>query len=155
MYSMIRMYPESSERLTTAKDIYNYIMGGRGIVRLEAPSGTHHYYMFKKPANRDDFPDDVLFVYAIHDMAKKFYVGMIEEGKFRLTRNSRFLGDTDIVKGAYYIMRMSKSQELVDKTPMKLYHAGICAFCGRQLTSEKSIKIGIGPKCKKQRLNHE
>ena len=147
---MIKVYPESSRRLRSSQLIYNYIMGGRGIVKLEAPSGNHHYYMFQKPAETDAFPDDVLFVYAVHDFKKKFYIGMIEDGKFRLTRNSRFLADTDIVKGAHYIMKMARYEALAESTPMKLYHMGRCARCGRELTTEKSMACGIGPKCRKR-----
>ena len=150
---MIKVYPESSRQLRSSQLIYNYIMGGKGIVKLEAPSGNHHYYMFQKPVDEDAFPDDVIFVYAIHDFSKKFYIGMIEQGKFRLTRNSRFLPDTDIVRGAFYIMKMAYDQNVVDKTPMKISHMGMCAKCGRQLTHEKSIVEGIGPKCRKRLHN--
>lgn len=150
---MIKVYPESSKQMKSSEAITDYIHGGRGIMKLESPSGIHHYYMFQKPADRDAFPDDVIFVYAVHEFSKKFYIGMIEEREFRLTKNSRFLPDTDIVKGAYYIIRMAKSQQLVDKTPMKLYHMGMCARCGRELTTEKSIECGIGPKCRKRLAN--
>lgn len=146
---MIKMYPESSTPFKSSELIHDYIYGGRGIVKLQAPSGTHHFYMFQKPAERDAFPDDVIFVYAIHEQSKKFYLGMIEEGKFRLTKNSRFLPDTDIVKGAFFIMKMSKSQDLVDKTPMILSHMGVCARCGRRLDAEDTLKYGIGKKCRK------
>lgn len=144
---MFNVYPESSNKFESSEAITNYIYGGRGIMKLQAPSGVHHYYMFQKPADRDAFPDDVVFVYAIHDFEKKFYIGMIEQGKFRLTRNSRFLPDTDIVKGAFYIMKMSKSQKLVDSTPMSLSHMGMCARCGRELKTDKSIQLGYGRKC--------
>ena len=147
---MFKVYPESLKQFQSSELITDYIYGGRGIMKLESPSGVHHYYMFQKPADRDAFPDDVVFVYAIHDFEKKFYIGMIEQGKFRLTRNSRFLPDTDIVKGAFYIMKMAKSQLLVLTTPMKLSHMGMCARCGRELTTEKSIQSGIGPKCRKR-----
>lgn len=150
---MFKVYPDGSQQFKSSELITDYIYGGRGIMKLESPSGTHHYYMFQRPADRDAFPDDVIFVYAIHNFEKKFYLGMIEQGKFRLTRNSRFLPDTDIVKGAFYIMKMSYSQPLVDKTPMKLSHMGMCARCGRELITEKSIHSGIGPKCRK-RLKH-
>lgn len=145
-----KLYPESAARLTTSVDIKNYIYGGRGIVTLEAPSGKSHTYIFAKPKNTDVFPDDVLFVYALHEGVKQFYVGMVEKDKFRLTHNSRYLPDTEIVKGAYYILRMATEPEL--KTPMILRHNGMCAYCGRQLSSEKSIATGIGPKCTKMRL---
>lgn len=145
-----RLYPESSAKLDTAEKIKDYIYGGRGIVTLKAPSGKSHTYIFARPKNTDVFPDDVLFVYALHEGVKQFYIGMIEGGGFRLTHHSRFLPDTEIVKGARYIMKMANVKDL--DTPMELYHNGMCAFCGRQLTSEASINAGIGPKCKKMRL---
>lgn len=146
---MIKMYPHNSTRLTSCEDIRNYIYGGRGIVKLESPSGDYHFYMFEKPVETDVFPEDVIFVYAIHEQEKKFYLGMIEDDKFRLTRHSRFLPDTDIVKGAYFIMKMMKSQQLIDNTPMRIYHTGICARCGRKLESPDALKYGIGRKCRK------
>lgn len=145
-----KIYPESSHRLSTAEDIKNYIYGGRGIVTLTAPSGKSHTYIFAKPKNTDVFPDDVLFVYALHEGIKQFYVGMVEKGRFRLTHNSRFLPDTEIVKGARHIMKMATTPGL--ETPMEITHNGVCCFCGRKLSSEKSIITGIGPKCKKLRL---
>ena len=75
---------------------------------------------------------------------------MVECNKFRLTNHSRFLPDTEIVRGAKYIMKMAFTEDL--QTPMKLYHEGVCCYCGRQLTSKRSIKTGIGPKCRKHRL---
>lgn len=147
---MIKVYPDSSRMMDDSNHIRDYIHGGRGIMKLEAPSGAHHYYMFQKPADRDAFPDDVIFVYAVHEFTKKFYIGMIEGNKFRLTQHSRFLPDTDIVKGAYYIMKMSADQSLVNSTPMHLYHMGMCARCGRKLSTKKSLQSGIGPKCRKR-----
>lgn len=144
---MLKIYHENSCKLSDSSCIRNYIYGGKGIVTLLSPSGDHHTYMFKKPLNEDVFPDDVLFVYAVHDKSKLFYIGMIEQGKFRLTKASRFLNDTPIVKGARYIMRMMNEPDL--NTPMELYHEGMCSICGRPLTNPKSIKLGIGPKCRR------
>lgn len=149
---MIKMYPEHSVQFTSSEDIRNYIYGGRGIMKLVSPSGNSHHYMFQKPTENAAFPDDVIFVYAVHEQTTKFYIGMIEDNQFRLTRNSRFLPDTDIVKGAFFIMNMMKSQHLVDTTKMELYHMGVCARCGRKLESEKALKYGIGRRCM-QKLN--
>lgn len=143
---MIRVYPEQSCKLS-GPFIRDYIFGGRGIVTLKSPSGVHHSYMFAKPKNEDVFPDDVVFVYAVHERSKLFYVGMIESGRFRLTRNSRFDSHTDIVKGARYIVKMADHPDM--ETPMALYHEGMCACCGRRLTNPKSLESGIGPKCRK------
>lgn len=150
---MFKIYPESSRELIGSEAISNYIYGGRGVVKLEAPSGKSHTYVFKKPMNTDVFPDDVLFVYALHDGVKQFYIGMVENRKFRLTKNSRFLPDTEIVRGAAYIIRMANTVGF--QTPMKLYHMGMCSVCGRELTSESSLETGIGPKCRKKLNNND
>ena len=150
---MHRAHHESSSRLKTAQDIKNYIYGGNGIVTLKSSeTGVQHTYVFAKPKNPNVFPDDVIFVYALHDNIKMFYVGMVERGEFRLTKSSRYRSDTEIVKGARYIMKMSEVPNL--NTPMELYHEGVCCFCGRKLKSKKSIETGIGPRCK-HRLKHD
>lgn len=145
----MKLYPEHSCLLTSAEDIRNYILGGNGVVTLKSPTGVHHTYAFRRPRNTEEFPDDILFVYAVHEGKTLFYVGMIEDGKFRLTRASRFLHDTPIVKGARYIMRMS--QDSTFGPPMELYHEGMCSRCGRPLTNPKSILTGFGPKCRRMR----
>lgn len=144
---MLKLYPEYSSKLT-GNAIRDYIYGGRGVVTLKSPTGVHHTYMFNKPRNEDIFPSDVLFVYAVHDGHKLFYVGMVEDDYFRLTRHSRFDNHTEIVKGARYIMKMMHYPNM--ETPMELYHQGICAVCGRPLTNPKSIERGMGPACRKR-----
>lgn len=144
---MIRLNEEYRHQMTDNSIICRYINGGRGVVTLEAPSGKSHTYMFRKPINSSEFPEDVVFVYAVHDKEKLFYIGMIEDRYFRLTRNSRFLEDTEIVKGAKYIMRMAYIPHHAEQSSMKLYHEGICCRCGRPLTTEKSVDAGVGKKC--------
>lgn len=144
---MIKTYPESRHRLEEPIVIRQYLYAGKGIVTLESPTGKSHTYLFQKPKNGSTFPEDVRFVYAVHDNEKLFYVGMIEDGTFRLTRNSRFLPDTEIVKGARYIWDMAHFKKI--KEPMTLYHEGMCGRCGRQLTQESSLESGIGKKCQK------
>ena len=135
-------------QLKDFESIHRFIHGGKGVCTLEAPFGVHHTYLFLKPSDRDAFPDDVVFVYAVHE-SKRFYIGMIEQDKFRLTRNSRFLPDNEITKGAAYIARMATDKNLADKTPMVLYHDGRCARCGRKLTDEDALHVGFGKKCLK------
>ena len=140
---------QKGRHLLDSKYIYQYIHGGRGIVTLEAPTGKSHTYAFFRPLDPSEFPDDILFVYAVHNGCKLFYIGMIEQDVFRITKHSRFLNDNEIVKGARYIVKMSLDSRLVDNTPMKLYHEGICCRCGRKLNSDNSKISGTGPKCNK------
>ena len=146
---MINVNMESKHQMTDSKIINEYIHGGKGVVCLEAPSGKCHYYMFQRPYNSEAFPYDIIFIYAVHDFTKKFYIGKIEKGQFRMTSRSRFHPSTEIVKGAKFIVRMAHYQQLVDNTPMKLYHMGICARCGRPLTDSKCIELGFGKRCRK------
>lgn len=133
-------------RITSVSTLKNCMFGGRGLVCLVAPSNKAHTYRFSKPRNTDDFPDDVIFVNVLHER-KYFYLGMIERGKFRLTKNSRFLEDTESVKGVKYLMDMIDNEELFSKSSMRFYHAGKCACCGREMRSAKAISAGVGPKC--------
>lgn len=146
---MVHVYPESSHKFTSCDAIYRYCMGEQGVVTLQNPTNLkHHTYLFKKPAELNAFPEDVRFVYAVHNGNKLFYVGMIEQDKFRITRASRFGNHTEIVRGAYFIMRMMRDPKTLEQ--MDLYHQGVCCMCGRKLTSPKSIEFGIGPKCRKR-----
>lgn len=143
-----KIHHEFSCKLDDCKTIREYCLGGRGVVTLLSPkTGVHHTYYFQRPRNRDSFPEDVRFVYAVHDGNKLFYIGMIEMGRFRLTRNSRFTDYNEITKGARYIMKMMNDPKYL--TNMELYHEGVCSVCGRPLTSPKSLKTGIGPRCRK------
>lgn len=148
---MLKTYPESAHSLSLS-NLCKYIYGGRGVVTLKSPSGTQHSYAFRKPLEGDEFPPDVVFVYAVHDRSKLFYLGMIEDGRFRLTRNSRYGDHTEIIKGARYLMRMINNPDF--ETPMEVSHEGMCAVCGRQLITEKSRALGIGPRCNKYLKDH-
>ena len=146
---MLKLYKEHSAQFHNPADLQTYCFGGRGVVTLHNPvTNVHHTYYIKKPQNEDEFPQDVYFVYAVHvaeGINKCFYIGMIEQGKFRLTRASRYATHTAIVKGANYLMRMMHDIKAFRK--MNVYHEGMCSVCGRPLTSPKSLHRGIGPKC--------
>lgn len=146
----MKLYPESSHIFTISESLNRYILGGKAIVTLESPGGKQHTYVYAIPRNSESFPDDVRFVYALHDDKKEFYIGMLEQDKFRLTRNSRFLPDTEIVRGAKYIEKLRHSQMFLSNSPMKIYHQGTCARCGRKLLDIKSIERGFGLKCAKK-----
>lgn len=146
----MKLHHESSHQFTNSEMLNQYIMGGRAVVTLESPQGKKHTYVYATPRNSESFPPDVRFVYALHGGVKEFYIGMIEMGRFRLTRNSRFVSDTEIVKGARYIEDLRSSQAFLDKSPMKIYHEGICSRCGRKLIDPKSIERGFGPKCRRK-----
>jgi len=133
-------------QIKSADSLRNCMRGGNGVVCLVAPTLKAHTYRFKKPRNEDKFPDDVVFVYVLHESAY-YYIGMIEGNSFRLTQNSRFIEDTESVRGAKYLMRMINEEGFFEASPMRVYHHGKCAVCGRKMRSAKAIMAGVGPKC--------
>lgn len=150
---MIDRNIDTANQIHSSDTIRNYVYGGGGALILEGPSGTSHVYKFQQPNPVDQFPDDVRFVYALHEDIsgdKLFYIGMVSKGQFKLTRHSRFLVDTPIVRGAYYIIRLMNYQQLLDSTPMKIYHNGRCCFCNKPISSAKSIELGYGRQCKER-----
>lgn len=148
--------PNEALRIHDAEMLSEFIHGSQAQLVLVGPAGTAHCYRFARPRNVNDFPPDVRFVFAIHE-DKKFYLGMLEEDKFRCTQNSRFDEDCDVVKGAKYIVKLSHNQNLLTWTAMKLYQSGKCARCGRPLNSEFGILHGFGKSCwrKHQLLREE
>ena len=154
----IHLFPEYSTTFTSQENLYQYLYGGQAIVTLESPSGVKHTYSYEAPINRNSFPDDVRFVYAVHfeddDLHsreyKKFYLGMIENDDFRMTRNSRFTYNSPIMKGAFYIEKMRKSQEFLAQSSMSIYHNGTCGMCGSKITAGKSLMRGFGRTCYKK-----
>ncbi len=132
--------------ITHVDTLKRCMLGGRGTVCLVSPSGKAHTYKFNKPLNKDQYPDDVIFVNVLHE-SKYFYIGMIEGHRFRVTKHSRFDEDSESVKGAKYLMEMINVDGFFKSTRMKVYHTGRCSVCGRKLTSENAIQIGVGNKC--------
>jgi len=144
--------PTNKERMkmTNSGTIYRYIHAGKGEVTLVAPTTLKaHSYSFECPANAKQFPENTIFVYVLHN-GHKMYLGMLDGSGFRLTNKSSFTDDTESVKGARYIVKMSNRQDLVDKGLMHLYHSGRCCKCGRPLESDKAMKLGIGKCCLKK-----
>lgn len=140
---------------TDSKILDDYIHAGNAVVRLQAPSGKAHTYVYKIPRDISSFDVKRRFVYALHQNEKtnrsqEFYLGQLNPitDDFEITRASRFLPDTEIVKGAVYIDKLRKDQQFFDKSPMKIYHLGRCGRCGRPLEDEESLKYGLGKKCR-------
>lgn len=140
---------------TDSKILDEYIHAGNATVRLQAPSGKAHTYVYRMP--RDPAMDiKRRFVYVIHEnektgLTQEFYLGQLSpiSDTFEITRASRFLPDTEIVKGAMYIDKLRQNQEMFNRSPMKIYHLGRCGRCGRLLEDEESLKYGLGKKCRK------
>lgn len=79
------------------------------------------------------------------------YVGMMRKNVFRETRNSNFGVGNPVYEGALYIVQVANNRR--KNARMKIYHCGVCSVCGRKLIQPKSIKYGVGPKCRNKLKN--
>lgn len=147
-----QIYPTRRCEICDWAVLRNYCLGGRGIVTLENPeTGKHHTYEFRRPNNPEKFAYDTLFIYVLVKECTWMYLGMFNHSNncFKLTRSSKFGNSSKLVKGARYIVNKITNGSKKSVEPMKFYHEGVCAICGRKLTTPKSIQNGIGPRCKK------
>ena len=141
---------KEKQLMTDASAIYRYIHAAEGEVTLVSPRTMKaHAYVFAEPKNKRDFPEDTIFVYALHN-GHKMYLGLMDGSGFRRTQKSNFSEDTEIMKGARYIVKMASRQDVVNQKAMLLYHSGKCCMCGRKLDSDKALAQGIGSKCLKR-----
>ena len=147
--SNVNMYHVSMSKFMSASDIQHYIQGGHGVCTIENPYSLNKYtYAFRKPVHEEDFAEGVAFVY-VKSGRNFMYVGMMEpDMKFRKTRKSKYDTDSPEFKGAKYICDCARIKNFHIR--MNIYHEGICGCCGRKLTDPSSIRLGIGPGCRRK-----
>lgn len=74
------------------------------------------------------------------------YLGIIEKGKFRLTKKSSCTKDSKVYKVFNWIFKTLKYGNGFPEK-LEVWHEGICGKCGRKLTVPESIENGFGPVC--------
>ena len=146
-----RTYQDSSCEINDTSILHEYINNGCGVVTLENPE-TKKYktYAFNLP-RYDKFDEPTIFVYARMRDDCWLYVGMMRNNVFRETRNSNFGAGNPVYEGAKYIVQVANNRRKNKR--MKIYHCGVCSVCGRKLIQPKSIKYGVGPKCRNKLKN--
>lgn len=73
------------------------------------------------------------------------YLGMVADGKFRLTKASKLALDSAPVKAFGYSFLNLLAQGTAPG--VDIWHEGRCGRCGRPLTVPSSIELGLGPEC--------
>ena len=141
----ITLNSAKSHELIGTENIYRYMTGGHAVVTLLSDSGKHHTYSFNAPTNKKP-GEDTLFIRTLVADGEWGYVGMYKNRDFHFTAKSQYKADSEIVKGAAFIIRLML-QEGFYNPKMHLFHEGVCSRCGRPLTNPASIALGIGPQC--------
>jgi len=143
------------------KLIREFILAGKAMVTIEnRQKGTHKTLSFMKSTH-----GDIWFTSIRGDKDKEtrlpgfetkknwLYCGIlvVDKGRvvFKLTEKSKIPRQSETWRAIDWLVRnidcLGQYQGKV-----AFYHEGRCGRCGRELSDPTSIKLGIGPECRKK-----
>jgi hypothetical protein len=158
MYRM-RNHKSTGIRLLNKDEIQMYFFGGKGKFILKSTKTEKSYeYKIKpmakvlkvgygKPLPNPNYDENILYISVKGDF-NYIFLGCIkiEENKYLHSKKSPIDESDAIVKGIKWLL----NQFEIDKdfpSEMEFHHLGTCGCCAKTLTTEGSIKLGIGPIC--------
>ncbi len=122
-----------------------FVFGGSAIFTLKSGvTGRHYTYKVRKAKDRNGLYFASLLTG--RDNEKDYtYMGILTRDGLLLTQASKYTENSIAVKALNFFMKH------IESVPSNLgvFHEGRCCCCGRKLTTPESIKLGIGPECKK------
>jgi Family of unknown function (DUF6011) len=139
-----------SHRFDTIADAKAYALAGNATITLQSLKTQQHFTYKVKLAEVQPgstrTPEPTWFVNLLCDGSADDgsfrYLGLVQNGQFRLTRASKAGLDAPSVKAFRFFLGLTElHQQLVVR------HEGRCGRCGRTLTVPESIDRGIGPEC--------
>lgn len=136
----------TNHHFASIEDAKTFALAGNAILTLESlKTGAH--FTFKVREAKDG---DVYFVNLLAngsaDEGFFTYVGLIREGRFLLTKNSKVSIDAASFKAFNYFWNRDHNGEI--PAQLRVMHAGRCGRCGRTLTEPESLDSGFGPECR-------
>jgi hypothetical protein len=126
-------------------DAKQFALAGNATITLESlRTGAHFTYRIREPK---DISNGLYFVSLLNgpdNESDYMYLGIIRNGAFALTRNSK------AGKGAPSVVAFNYFWRLADGAfpdQLVVHHEMRCGRCNRTLTVPESITRGIGPEC--------
>jgi Family of unknown function (DUF6011) len=136
----------SDHRFASLEDAKAFALAGNAIITLQSlRTGEHFTYKIRAKQRDPRFPSVVYFVDLLSgpdNNSDYFYLGIIANGEFRLTKGSRTTLDAPSFKAFRFFWRSTTLHP-----ELLVRHEGRCGRCGRTLTVPESIDRGIGPEC--------
>ena len=146
-------------RLLGKDEIMMFVFGGKGRFVLKNPATGILYEYRIKPTPKvirqgyrfvpnPNFDENKLFISMKTEYNSIKFLGtiIIEDNKYIHSRKSPIREDHPSVKGIKWLLHQFELEEEFPET-MEFSHMGMCGCCGRTLTTEGSVKMGIGPIC--------
>lgn len=139
----------------------DFVVGGKAVFTLEndkefaQKNGLPKQYTFRVTKKENEGRDPVFFVSLLtgpDNTSDYTYLGLLKarHGGIVLTKNSKMNEKTwcfRLLDKALKKIWSNKQDEII-RAGFDIHHEGKCCKCGRPLTDEKSIKLGIGPRCR-------
>ena len=145
-------------RLLGKDEIMMFVFGGKGRFVLKNPATSVLFeYRIKstpkvvrqgyKTIPNPNFDENILFISVKTEYSVKFLGTIrIEENRYIHSKKSIFREDNPAVKGIKWLIQQFGIEDEFPET-MEFSHMGACGCCARTLTTEGSVKMGIGPIC--------
>jgi hypothetical protein len=134
-----------------AQNALEFILAGKAVVTFVSQK-TDKRFTYQIEAARGT--DDLYFVRALSgpsNTSDYTYLGTIRKAGARASyyvgAKSRFSKDAPVQRAFSWVFRQLAQQNHDKLAGVEILHAGYCGRCGRLLTTEQSIKTGIGPVC--------
>lgn len=134
------------QRFATITDAKTFCLAGNATITLESLQTSAHY-TFKIREKAAEGRPTVWFVNLLRgpdNESDYMYMGLIRDGVFSLTKNSKVSADCLSFKAFNYFWNRYND---VIPPQLVIHHEGKCGRCGRTLTVPSSIDLGIGPDC--------
>ncbi len=134
-----------------------FFTGGNSIFTVDNGQGVHYTFKIRQPRKNETdspFKSKPYFVSLLTGSDNEHsytYLGIMNgiDGSIRLTKASKYTDDTTPVKVIRWTMKHVFGDRLLPDG-YSVNHSSHCGCCGRLLTEPLSLKIGIGPECRKR-----
>lgn len=124
-----------------------FVLAGKAIFTVvSASTGTRFTFKVQK-GKKEGAPHFVSVLTGSDNENSYTFLGSIfSESNYRHGMRSTITQEATSAKA--FVWLWSKIDNLPES--VEFLHAGKCCCCGRTLTTEMSIKLGIGPECQKK-----
>ena len=153
---------ELQGRFTSAESAKNFMLAGKAILTLRSvKTGTRYTYKITKAkgpnedqtsfpfGNKKEKPGPLRYFVSLlsgpDNTSDYVYIGVVENGIFRLTKKSKMTSDSAPVKAFSWSIGRIMNGALPDV--LEVWHEDRCGRCGRLLTVPESVSTGFGPEC--------
>lgn len=131
-----------------------FVLAGVAVFTVKSSSGEHFTFRVQKVDPSEEYPNTVWFASVLtgpnneHDYT---YVGRVSASDLSVfpTRKSAYKPDSKVFRSLQWSLRVIDGKQDLPEG-YSISSAGLCARCGRTLTTPKSIEEGFGPECSKR-----